>query len=431
MILLYILVSAQRLIVLDDIGILGENGKRGVAPYAGNMRGRKGRRIRNPSFHPASRGAARMPQRSYVVDPYAENGSQNGAVPERRSPENADMESRTPEEYVASAQVRNVGRETDGGRKYPARGGENRKNHTEPQPGSGQAAGVGGRVDISTPYSSDGTAPPTRIEQDAPQARNEAVPDALAGSGRASGNTERNTEKEKGANGRRVHSRPMRAMSGALGQEDDTSNGDEADLERSMQENMQNANSARSSYLDIKIAESKDRESRAIDEEGKLDEKLEVLGNSLNGARSRAQKTQIDLLSMKNSIKNLEARREASLRAAKKLSAESRILNNEIIRLSREVDEKKTRLGSIEEDIGTQKVRAKAAEDGLIAKNDDVERSELEKSEWNKEIVNIEGKMARMKGKKDGARRERTKESSLQVRLQNEKDKLDAADVVS
>ncbi|KAL0265715.1 UNVERIFIED_CONTAM: hypothetical protein PYX00_011429 [Menopon gallinae] len=207
--------------------------------------------------------------------------------------------------------------------------------------------------------------------------------------------------------------------------------GDAIDFERSARENIESANSSRASYLEAKIRESQGREGRIAEELSRVDEQMEALARNLGETRARAQETQIELLNRRNSVKNMVARREASEKAVRRLGAEMRILNNEVVRLSKELDEKKIRLENLNEDMNMQSNRVRSIEDELVSRNNEVEQDEARKSDLSKDVIRIEGAIAKLKEDRDGLAQEKSRENRVQARLQREIDKIGEAGLVS
>ena len=191
------------------------------------------------------------------------------------------------------------------------------------------------------------------------------------------------------------------------------------------------ANSAQMTYIDIRLGESREREGKIADEIESVDESMERLLASMGDMRPRVQKTQIDLANKKNSIKNLVSRKESGEKLARRLGAEARILNNEIVKLNKELDEKKMRLDALNEDLSMQNSRMKNTEDELNAKKSELDNDEIKKNDLSASLEKAEEKMAVLKERKGALIKEKAKENGVQIVLQNERERLSEPGIFS
>lgn len=368
MLFLWIAASAQKVVLLDDLGLLEPRGSTGRPAPESAFQG--GSTLRGTHVQNRREGDARQAIRQYLAREHARP---------------LGIGDRQMEEIRRLAAGRATA-EDRGGHRAGAGGYAGRRGALSQSPGS---------IDIDVPY---------RSQEDRAGGR----------PGEHSGNA-RGIETGAGPRSSRM------AGSAARGAEDSES---ARDFERSARESIENANSARESYLEVKIRESRGRESKIAEELGKVEEQMEALVSSLGETRMKAQQTQIDLLNRRNSVKNMLARREASEKAVRKLSAEMRILNNEVVRLSRELDDKRIRLENLGEDVNMQSNRVRSIEDELMTRNGEVEQDEARKNDLNKDIIRIENAIAKLKEEREGLAHEKSRESRVQAKLQREIDKI-------
>ncbi len=402
MIILYIVLSLQKVVVLDDLGILGGSREISNVPSRYSADGRR-----------EMDGSDSTPNtKKYGSDAFSGMSPEN----ERLSP-NFDLEGAV-REYVKrkhekpSQNIANKGLGPDKAANRQETNNDSRMSKGAGQDGIRPSKGgeVGGRdegqIDISVPYT------------------NKAIPDTdpspQAGA-KKGGDDRSNPTSERRAGVDSANSKYL----------DSLTRTDVSDFEKDAEENIASARTAKSSYLEAKVRESKDRQEKIVQQMERVDEKIERLVHTLGEAQSRAQKAQIDLLNQRNSIKNQASRRENSEKLVRRLGAEIRVLNNEIIKLSKELDEKKMRLESLNDDLGVQSARIKGMADEMASKNNEIEHSTLRKDTLDKEIMRMENAVTKLKDERDSLAKERSKEGAAQARLENEKEKISDGDLFS
>eukprot|EP00866_Antonospora_locustae_P000807 jgi/Antlo1/807/215 len=397
MLFLWIAASAQKVVLLDDLGLLGPKSSTGQAvPGSLFQKSRSTQESaydNEKSMQNRRESDAREVIRQYLTKEYARPlGIDDGEMEEIRR--------------LA------VNRGTlEGNRNGRHHIGTKNSNYAGKH---GTFSQIPGSIDIDVPYRSQESSPRNRPEQYSENARGIET-GTNPRSGHLSGSRDGNMRTDSSMRLNSTYS------SASRGVEDGEST---RDFERNARESAENANSARESYLEVKIRESRGRESKIAEELSKVDEQIEALVSSLGETRVKAQNTQIDLLNRRNSVKNMIARREASEKAVRKLSAEMRILNNEVVRLSKELDEKRIRLENLSEDVNMQNNRVRSIEDELISRNSEVEQDEVKKNDLNKDIIRIENAIAKLKEEREGLTHEKSRESRVQAKIQREIDKI-------
>lgn len=399
MLFLWITASVQKIVLLDDLGLLEPKGS--IGQHAPRNMFQKSRRVQENAYNngrnmqSGHEPNARQAIRQYLANEYA------------RPLGIGDRQMQDIRQLAAKRDI------SEG-----AEGIQNREQRIDTR-ASGNADKHGtfsqrGSIDIDVPYRSQEDSPWNRHGE---YSRN--IRGIETGAKPQGGHlpSSRSGAMSAGSNGPRNGSH-----SSATNEAEDSKN--TKDFERNARESIENANSARESYLEVKIRESRGRESKIAEELSKVDEQMEVLLSSLGETRMKAQKTQIDLLNRRNSVKNMIARREASEKAVKKLSAEMRILNNEVVRLSKELDEKKIRLENLGEDVNMQNNRVRSIEDELMTRNSEVEQDEAKKNDLNKDIIRIDNAIAKLKEEREGLAHEKSRESRVQAKLQRDIDKI-------
>ncbi|EJW01780.1 hypothetical protein EDEG_00371 [Edhazardia aedis USNM 41457] len=200
---------------------------------------------------------------------------------------------------------------------------------------------------------------------------------------------------------------------------------DEAkELVRKEKENLVDANRAHTEFLDIKFSESKQREDALDHDIMELSSKLEVLEHKLNDRKQENETIHSKLVMLKNRKNNLLSNQHRLQVERDKSDASYRLLQNNIAHLCKELDDLKSKIITTKDERNIYEERLKTHKFDLEKVEKDVNIEETRVTEYQKELSDLEGLLSNLKNRLSEFRIKRSKEQSLQNKLEMERERI-------
>jgi hypothetical protein len=199
----------------------------------------------------------------------------------------------------------------------------------------------------------------------------------------------------------------------------------EMDLMRKEQDGMTGASRARESYIRLKISQSRLKEREIQTEVDKNQQHLDQTVEKLQEMEKTKERILSKLHSERNHIRNLESnKKEVEVQRARTASL-VRLARNELLKLTKIIDDQKSKLGVLEDEEQVFSDRIKKYDEDYEMEGRELQFDEARLEEMRRDITELERIRTVFKARTNEFINQKNKEISLRSRLMLEKERLE------
>lgn len=198
----------------------------------------------------------------------------------------------------------------------------------------------------------------------------------------------------------------------------------EKNLVRQEKENIIDANRARTSLIDLKINESKQRQDEIERNLYELGNKRDTISQKLKQRKEEQEQINMDVITLKNRKNNLSNSKRKIELERDKIEASLRLITNEIAHLNKSLDDLKTKSMTVRDEKELYENRLKQHEEDLSDVSKRLNGEEMRQTEYLKEVGGLESIYLSLRSQLEDLKIKKSREDSMQDRLEMERDRI-------